>query len=734
MENILLIFLKDLKNVDEFNDIINEFEKNNYSMYLTDIKVDKYFSVDSLPEIVNYYKNEHQDINKIVVLSNSRDLIFSWYRCYNSVVDDFIYFVDEEENNYFDVTDNHYDFFENLSKLYGIEKETIKGKIHININFNNYSKLINFLIQNNNFKYFNSLDVFDYKAKYDNLNVLRLSKKYKFNGYEYNFYFEDEVANEIIELQKASNQDIQINDIFVKDVLNNNYIIPYLTVEFFRAKNQALTKVLLIIFKSLKTFDFKYQNKVFRVLLAYLNGNSIDFKEKIYISSLLVMIDNGDEKLTEFIMNTLLDDNDYVEYHYEVITNILFYHTNENLPYHLNFYSDLRNKIGKLTNWISKDLRKNRYNKKGDNKKIAIVVDQLMSIQHSPTKLMLDYAKNIIKYHPEYTVKIFVEDNLYCKNQLNIIPYLYTSAKSCSISDEHYKYLDNDSIEIYYTDVKLNKKDRTRDLINEIIGFNPSFILTNSDISLACRFFYKQIPIVYMSMGGDYFSNLADAYLCISKNKVLNNNNIYNLLDEAKIYEFRYGLEFSEPRKTIRRSHYNINENDFAMITVGNRLDAELDAEFIDRIISFLYANKDARWLMVGPKTIPYIEKEYKELLSSQIILIKYESDLAALYRICDVYLNPRRKGGGISVAMAMNNELPIMITRDSTDGVSYVGIENAVDNLNEYIKKLEILSTEKDCREVEGKNMKKRILLYTMENSIRTLFSIINKECINEN
>ena len=98
LDNILLVFLNDLERVDEFNEIIDEFDKNGYSMYLLDnIKEDEYFSIDILPTMVETYKNQHKNANKVVVLSNSRDLIFSWFRCYNSLVDDFVYFIDEDE-------------------------------------------------------------------------------------------------------------------------------------------------------------------------------------------------------------------------------------------------------------------------------------------------------------------------------------------------------------------------------------------------------------------------------------------------------------------------------------------------------------------------------------------------------------------------------------------------------------------------------------------------------------
>ena len=736
MDNILLIFLNDLERVNEFNEIIDEFDKNGYAMYLLDnIKADEYFSFDSLPNLVENYKNEHKNVNKVVVLSNSRDLIFSWYRCYNSVVDDYLYFIDEDEKNYFIPSDRHFNFYYNLYEFNGIDKETVEGKIYLNINFSNYKKIIDFLVKENNLRFFNCLN--DSYFQISKKNKKQLSKKYIFDGYEYLFGINNVSKYEKINMVKNFEREFVINEVFLKNAIKNHYIIPYLTILFYKAGEQALTNFLLLLFKNLKEIDKKVQKEVFDELFTYIGSEDVGFKEKTYIASLLVMIHGGDERLAEFIMDTLLEDEEYVEYHYEVVANIMFYCTNENIAKHDNFYLDLRSEIGKIADWISKD-KKLKFPdcqaKKSNTKKIAFIVDQLISINHSPTKLMLDYARNIRKYYPDYEVKIFVEDNLYCKNEIGIIPYLYTSAISSSIKDEHYKYLDDKSIKICYANVNLSKKNRTINLANKVSEFNPDVILTNSDISVVSRIFYKRVPIVFMSMGGDYFSNLADAYLCINVDVTLELNNSYKLLDRNKIYMFKYGLEFKKPKKKLNREIYGVNEDNFIMITVGNRLDAEMDKEFIDYITKFIMDNTDVKWFIVGGRNIPYIQEKFSHLLKDKIIKIKYEDDLPALYRICDVYINPRRKGGGISIAMAMKEGLPVVLAKNSLDGVSYVGIENAVNNMNEYLLLLDRFKNNIDYRKVFSELMKENISYYSMQKSIDELFRILFEVCIYEN
>lgn len=179
MDNILLIFLNDLERIEEFNEIIEEFDKNGYKMYLLDnIREDEYFSFDNLPNLVEIYKNEHKNVNKVVVLSNSRDLIFSWYRCYNCVVDDYIYFIDEDEKNYFIPEDRHFNFYYNLYEFNGIDRETVEGKIYLN---KKDRVILPICYERKHFDFFSNFSFFNKTEKKS------LNKKYIFNGFEYSF-------------------------------------------------------------------------------------------------------------------------------------------------------------------------------------------------------------------------------------------------------------------------------------------------------------------------------------------------------------------------------------------------------------------------------------------------------------------------------------------------------------------------------------------------------------------
>ena len=169
--------------------------------------------------------------------------------------------------------------------------------------------------------------------------------------------------------------------------------------------------------------------------------------------------------------------------------------------------------------------------------------------------------------------------------------------------------------------------------MNEIIDYKPEVILSNSDISPALEYLFAFFPIVYMFSGGTYVSCQADVYLHTDSENVIKAHEIYKLLKIENVQTFKQGITLPEPQKKFMRQDYQINENDFVMITVGNRLDAEISKDFIDLIGAFLVDHSDAKWIIVGKAELNYLTLRYLSLLTRQIIHIDYEMDLGWVIR-----------------------------------------------------------------------------------------------------
>lgn len=133
------------------------------------------------------------------------------------------------------------------------------------------------------------------------------------------------------------------------------------------------------------------------------------------------------------------------------------------------------------------------------------------------------------------------------------------------------------------------------------------------------------------------------------------------------------------------------------VVTVGNRLENELGHDFIesvgraaeDRSVSFI-------WLIIGPLSAERLNNDFEGVNERRpcIFHIDYSSNLFHYYRICDVYLNCVRSGGGLSMAWAIYSGVPV-VSRADSDAATFmkseflsVSVEEMIELLISYISK----------------------------------------------
>lgn len=237
---------------------------------------------------------------------------------------------------------------------------------------------------------------------------------------------------------------------------------------------------------------------------------------------------------------------------------------------------------------------------------------------------------------------------------------------------------------------------------------------------------YGKYPIIYVAIGFFAYSRYADIYLCGNKTEVGEDQSVYGVLDRNDVFEFNHGFNAPLPTKQFAREDIGLSSCDFVMITVGNRLDAEMGADYIDAIGEFLERVEVAKWLIVGPQKIGYLEGKYQSSIQKGLIVfIDYEEDLAGLYGICDVYLNPPRNGGGFTIGIAMSRGLPVVTLNHPTDARRFVGEENTAGiNMNQYMAELIMIFEDQGYRYEKGQKMQAALGNFSFETAVQQLIS----------
>ena len=246
-------------------------------------------------------------------------------------------------------------------------------------------------------------------------------------------------------------------------------------------------------------------------------------------------------------------------------------------------------------------------------------------------------------------------------------------------------------------------KNRQQDILDRICQIDPCCILDFSDEQAPVSYYYSQnYPVIYFPVRKQgYSSSFFHKYVVWQNNEDVE---VYPPIKHEQVLRLPMYRERIEPLRKYNRAEYGISENDIVIITVGSRLIDEISNELSGQMCDFISECVNVKWVLVGCTELPYISNNYRELEGNKIVYIEYENDIPGLFKVCDVYLNPDRIGGGSTVSWAMQQGLAVVSPLTASDGLCYIGKDNALPketDLVPYIKSLlinkELLKSEKE-------------------------------------
>lgn len=320
--------------------------------------------------------------------------------------------------------------------------------------------------------------------------------------------------------------------------------------------------------------------------------------------------------------------------------------------------------------------------------KIAILVYNLRGPDNALALIYRMMANNLV--HIGRQVKIFVISALAGKKSFGFLSLQDgLTEQELSAWDGYNRKMLDKAVEIEYISEN-NILGLLSKAVNKILEFCPQHIIDGlNQINPVSGILYKYFPVIYYSVAastsGTFFTKTTA--------------NVFEYNEEIIPYHITLPYSFiekSEPVSYNKSERLGIPEESFVIVTVGNRLYAEIDEKLINRVIEILQEHEKMYWILVGNiggiKSADNIEK-----MGNRVKFISYEENLSALYKLCDVFLNPDRIGGGFSMMFAMQQKVVVAGLKKNIfggdGGVTWVGedelIEGHYKELCEYIVKL---------------------------------------------
>lgn len=416
------------------------------------------------------------------------------------------------------------------------------------------------------------------------------------------------------------------------------------------------------------------------------------FKEyptiQVIITSYIYRL-SQDCNMLKYIMQLIKEkyfDLEHSIYLYWQVQSCIFNNSSEKLDFEIIYstydvmYSWFVNEAIKL-GVLQEDERNNQR-----RNTIVVTTHQLLSLSHGPTRNVLDHCY-VLQKELKKDVVLVVTCEMPTRDQGNFIqPVIFNYSNMSNLRYLKYKDIE---IEIYHPDIKqygLNGMITTLNYIKQKRPYLVYNIGASSLISDACNNFatVATLPCSYN------FPVSKGKWLILGReiNEKDKNEADFYKLNKHEIIESTFTFELHPIKKYYERKEFNISNDKYLIAIVGTRLDIEIDQSYIKVIKKVLAIHPRIHIAFIGNFNRYTETISNDELLKERCTYLGFQKDLRGVLQFCDLYLNPKRKGGGTSGVEALAEGLPI-VTLDECDVAYAVGRKYVCQDELEYINRV---------------------------------------------
>lgn len=420
----------------------------------------------------------------------------------------------------------------------------------------------------------------------------------------------------------------------------------------------------------------KQANQIEQQMIAVLRQVPMSDEYFVFYMSALIKIFEREQYLELLIDSALSSENlslqnkDYIWHNAE---NFLVKHPQCETQ-------TVREKMYQLRQWIYKEMR-NQVEihpvKKEDRnpKRVMVVQRTFLGESHAPTHSALERCYMLAQMGMEVYYVATREGTYtevtpyYYGGVMNIIDELNGRAM-CPYKDKEFFFFQGSQ--------PVNTKSGLQNLIDFVEEINPYYILYVDVESYVADILNEICPVAALSVT---FSKLRDyntAFAMIGRT-VTNSEREEH---PYEIIEVPFTFELKEKGQSFTRAELGIPEDAFVMPIVGLRLDYDVSDEFLEHIQKI----ENGFLLFIGV----YNNYEQKQIqypwLREHSVYVGKVDEVIGRLECADLYVNPKRLGGGFSVIEAFHAGIPA-VTINYGDVAAAAGKEFCVSDYDEMIE-----------------------------------------------
>lgn len=364
------------------------------------------------------------------------------------------------------------------------------------------------------------------------------------------------------------------------------------------------------------------------------------------------------------------------------------------------------------------------------NPELALVItEQFVEVQHGPTKTALDRCKALMTGLGKNVVLM---NTMEVNSTLGEIPFL------SAMKGYHLKEMRNEKqkewkgVQVPYFQCSEEMPDmETLDtMLSEIRRMAPSLVIAIGGSGALVNLVNRMIPVLTIGLCPSELEFTTTKYQALGRPLAEEDRELLRRMyyGEDSVIESIFTSDLKQQTEHITRAEIGLPEDGFLMAVVGTRLDVEVTDAFLKMVESALQDGMYLVFIGVFDAFSSVFERHPR--LRKQAILLGYCQDILSRIELCDLYLNPIRKGGGTSCVEALFKGVPV-VSVDYGDVSINVGKDFCVKDYPEMAEKIEKYYCDSDFyQEMSGKARRRsEILLNTEKEFLRIIEEMRRRE-----
>lgn len=394
----------------------------------------------------------------------------------------------------------------------------------------------------------------------------------------------------------------------------------------------------------------------------YNNTKDEKIEKKVFLYSIIIGLTHNPEILREYIEcvihNTTMDylNKYFLFFQFE---RMVFmnpeYDKKEVLLSKWKLLESIKEEVNKK---LGLSLRK--MDEKTLNPNFAIVItNQFLSAEHGPTKTALDRCIVLKKYMKKEVLLINTGDFMSIIGYMPILEFRIGNYNE-SYTENSIQNWKGENIAFFQCDKNvIGNLSVFEMLIQTIQKYRPSIVIDIGGLNLFSGLLNEMIPVLTIGTTQSGLCTTLTDYQMIHGQLDEKWKYVIKELNKPTDYLIEGRFTFSLKKqigKTTRKIE-NIPENQFILVVIGGRLDEEITDEFMDMLDGILSEKIGIVFIGIFEK-FGLMASRHKADYMYYMGAVK---DVLSKLEVCDLYINPIRKGGATSAVEAMSKGKPVL-------------------------------------------------------------------------